>query len=58
MYLPFYKKLMVKGKSNYNEISKVLLDEWDIETVIPAHGDIIRGKELVKEVLVGHLKLD
>jgi hypothetical protein len=49
---------MVRGKSNYNEISKVLLDDWDIETVIPAHGDIIRGKELVQEVLVGHLNLD
>eukprot|EP00980_Cylindrotheca_fusiformis_P004598 scaffold982_cov139-Cylindrotheca_fusiformis.AAC.11 len=57
VYLPFYKNLMVKEKSKYGEIYKMLLDEWDIETIVPAHGDIIRGSKLVQEVLEDHFKL-
>ena len=48
---------MVKDQSKYSEISKIVLDEWEIETVVPAHGDVIRGKEMVREVLENHLKL-
>jgi hypothetical protein len=57
IYLPFYKKFMVKNRTKYDEISKVVLDEWDIETLIPCHGDIIRGNELIRDVLEDHLKL-
>ncbi|KAL3912620.1 MAG: hypothetical protein SGARI_001061 [Bacillariaceae sp.] len=55
VYLPFYKNFMVKNQSYYDEVKKVLLEEWDIETLIPAHGDIIRGKELIRKVLTKHL---
>lgn len=58
MYLPFYKNFMVRDKLKYNEICKLLLDEWHIETLVPAHGDILRGEKLVREVLERHLTLD
>lgn len=56
VYLPFFKNFMIKDRSRYDEIVKVILDEWDIETVIPAHGDLLRGKELVQSVLSKHLR--
>lgn len=56
VYLPFFKNFMVKDRTRYEEIVNVILDEWDIETVIPAHGDIIRGQELVRSVLSKHLR--
>ena len=31
---------------------------WDIETIIPCHGDITRGSEFVRQVLRTHFKLD
>ncbi|KAL3924442.1 MAG: hypothetical protein SGILL_001039 [Bacillariaceae sp.] len=55
VFLPFYKNLMVKNRGYYDEVKKVLLEEWDIETLIPAHGDIIRGKDLIRNVLSKHL---
>jgi hypothetical protein len=55
VYRPFYKKFMIKDRSYYDEVKKILLEEWDIETLIPAHGDIIRGKDLIREVLSEHL---
>jgi hypothetical protein len=55
IYLPFYKTFMVKNREYYDEMVKVVLDEWDVETLIPAHGDIIRGKELIRQVLKRHL---
>lgn len=56
IYLPFFKNFMIKDRSRYDEIVNVILDEWDIETVIPAHGDIIRGKDLIQSVLSKHLR--
>jgi hypothetical protein len=56
VYHPFFKSFMVKDRSRYDEIVAVILDEWNIETVIPAHGDIIRGKELCKSILSMHLR--
>lgn len=58
VFLPFYKNLMVKDRSRYNEIVKIILEEWEIETVIPAHGDLIRGADLIKRILSEHLKID
>jgi len=57
IYLPFYKNFMVKDRTKYNEIVKVLLDEWDINILVPAHGDIIRGADLIQTVMSLHLKL-
>lgn len=56
VYLPFFKNFMVKDRPRYDEIVKVILDEWDIETVIPAHGDIIRGQKQIRSVLSKHLR--
>jgi hypothetical protein len=56
VYLPFYKNFMVKDRSKYDEMSKILLDKWGADTVIPAHGDIIRGADLVQSVLRDHLE--
>ena len=56
VYLPFYKTFMIKDRSKYEKIVEVILNEWDVETLIPAHGDIIRGKEVIREVLSSHLK--
>lgn len=55
VYLPFFKTFMIKNRSRYDEIVKVILEEWEIETIVPAHGDIIRGKELCKSILRQHL---
>mmetsp|Transcript_15897 Transcript_15897/g.38970 ORF Transcript_15897/g.38970 Transcript_15897/m.38970 type:complete len:151 (+) Transcript_15897:707-1159(+) len=56
IYLPFYKNFMIKDETKYNEVSKVILDEWEIEALIPAHGDVLRGKDIVREVLKSHLR--
>ena len=56
IYLPFFKNLMVNDRSRYDEIVSVILGVWDIDTIIPAHGDIIRGKELIRSVLSKHLR--
>ena len=61
IYLPFYKNLMIQkddiSKQKYEKLCHTLLEEWDIETIIPAHGDIIRGKELIRSILKNHLAL-
>ena len=63
LFRPFYLGLMVKSdfKDEFRRIASYIsgLDEdgWDVETVIPAHGDIIRGKTFCREVLKSHFKL-
>lgn len=56
VYLPFYRRVMVgKGtrRERYEEcVSKIL--SWDVELVVPCHGDIIRGRELCARVLKQH----
>ena len=54
VYLPFYKNFMVKDKGRYDKMVDVILNEWDVKTVIPAHGDIIREDD-VDKVLRKHL---
>jgi hypothetical protein len=58
IYLPFYKKLMINDRKYYDEIIRVVLEEWDIDTLIPCHGDIIRGKEKIQQVLSSHFKIN
>jgi len=31
---------------------------WDIRTVIPCHGDILRGKTFIRNILRSHFNLD
>jgi len=65
LFRPFYLNLMVKDKKrdDFREIATYISGlessspSWDIETVIPAHGDIVRGNTFTKEVLRGHFDL-
>lgn len=59
LFQPFYMNLMIQQKQRFrDEIVHILLEEWDIETVVPAHGDIIRGKEVIRSVLRKHFNLN
>ena len=56
IYLPFYKNFMIrkaKKSGAYDRIMEKLFD-WEIEIIAPCHGDIIRGKELCRQVLRKH----
>ena len=63
LFRPFYLNLMVKNdkKEEFRKIVSFICgmgeNTWDVETVIPAHGDIVRGSELTKEVLKQHFNL-
>lgn len=57
IYLPFYKRFMINDKQRYEEVVKVMVDEWKTHTLIPCHGDIIRGEEKIRQVLASHFKL-
>jgi hypothetical protein len=30
---------MINDRSKYDKIREVILNEWDVETLIPAHGE-------------------
>jgi hypothetical protein len=53
-YRPFFKNLMVTDKGRYEKMVDIILDDFDVETIIPAHGDIIRGDD-VEPTLREHL---
>eukprot|EP00590_Aulacoseira_subarctica_P004098 CAMPEP_0172428290 /NCGR_PEP_ID=MMETSP1064-20121228/45793_1 /TAXON_ID=202472 /ORGANISM="Aulacoseira subarctica , Strain CCAP 1002/5" /LENGTH=337 /DNA_ID=CAMNT_0013172997 /DNA_START=132 /DNA_END=1145 /DNA_ORIENTATION=- len=55
VYRPFYLNFMIEKQDEYKKVANFILNEWDIETLIPAHGDIIRGKELIRKILQNHL---
>jgi len=57
VYLPFYKNFMVGREGERREryeraVAQVL--EWEPEVIAPCHGDVIRGKDLCREVLREH----
>jgi len=58
IYYPFFTNLMITDRSEYKAIADHILNVWDVETVIPAHGDILRGKEFIRSVLTKYFKLD
>jgi hypothetical protein len=58
VYSPFFNNLMVTDKSEYKAIADHILNVWDVETVIPAHGDILRGKDFIRSVLTKYFQLD
>jgi len=58
IYYPFYNAAMITDRSEYKAIADHILNVWDVETVIPAHGDILRGKEFIRSVLTKYFKLD
>lgn len=51
VYLPFFDNFMVQDKSAYNAIVKHIIDAWDVDMVVPAHGDILRGNQLIRKAL-------
>jgi hypothetical protein len=57
IYLPFYKRFMIrKYKDEYKAaVSKIL--SWDVQTIAPCHGDIIKGKTLCNSILQKHFTI-
>ena len=51
IYAPFFNNFMVSDQTAYRNVCNHIKNEWDIENVIPCHGDIIRGRGLVQEAL-------
>ena len=56
IYLPFYKRLMVNNRKRYDDVVALIVDEWEIHTLIPCHGDIIRGRERIRQTLAKHFE--
>ena len=58
IFLPFYRRLMVGSNGSERrkkyEIAVNKLLAFEPEIIIPCHGDVIRGKELCRKVLVKH----
>jgi hypothetical protein len=48
---------MVTDKSEYKAIANHIVNVWDVETLIPAHGDIMRGKDFIRTVLTEYFQL-
>lgn len=64
LFRPFYLNFMIKNdkRDEFIKIASFICGEgndscWDIETIIPAHGDIVRGATLTKSVLKNHFNL-
>lgn len=59
IYLPVYLNLLVnKRGKDFRDLAHYLCEELDVETIVPCHGDIVRGKSLVRKLLRKHLGLD
>ena len=58
IYYPFFNRFMITNPSEYQQIAHHILNVWDVETVIPAHGDIIRGKALIRSILTQYFQLE
>lgn len=56
VYLPFYKNLMTLGGKDKFEAAREKVLAWDIDVIVPCHGDVLRGRDLCKRVLAEHLK--
>jgi len=64
VFKPFYMNLMVKGdkKESFENIAKYITcggsrDGWEVETIVPAHGDIVRSKATCRRVLENHFNI-
>jgi len=57
IYLSFYKRFMINDKKRYEDVVTVMVDEWETHTLIPCHGDIIRGRKKIRQVLASHFKI-
>ena len=57
IYYPFFNNFMVTDPSQYRAIADHIVNVWDIETVIPAHGDILRGKDFIRKVFTEYFQM-
>lgn len=51
VYYPFYNNLMVTDKQEYRHLANHIVNVWQPELVVPAHGDVLRGKSFIRDVL-------
>lgn len=56
IYRPFYNNLMIGDKGQFAQVMQRVFDRWEWDTIIPCHGNIVRGNG--KAALRGHLKLE
>ncbi|CAB9501040.1 Conserved hypothetical protein [Seminavis robusta] len=57
LYLPIYKNVMVTSKDKFQDIIDFIVRKWKATTLIPAHGDLVRGQEVIQQVLKKQLDL-
>lgn len=62
LFYPFYMNFMIRSdkRQSFNDIARFITcgdGGWEIETIIPAHGDVIRGKNVCKKVLEKHFNI-
>ena len=57
VYYPFFNNFMVTDPSEYKDIANHILNVWDVETVIPAHGDILRGKDFIRKIFTEYFQV-
>ena len=51
LYLPIYKDVMVRDKTAFQKIIDFIVNDWESTTLIPAHGDLVRGRSVIQDVL-------
>ena len=54
VYRPFYLNVMTLGRKEQFAACREKIFSFDTEIIVPCHGDIIRGKDLCKRVLMEH----
>ena len=57
VYAPFFDNFMVTDADQYRQIAHHICNVWDVELLIPAHGDLLRGKDFIRSVLTKHFGL-
>ena len=54
IYLPFYKNVMTLGKKKEFAACKGKILSFDVDIIVPCHGDVVHGRELCSRVLQEH----
>lgn len=57
LFYPFYMNFMVSKRESFEDIARFITCQWEVETIIPAHGDVIRGKSVCRQVLSKHFNV-
>lgn len=57
VYGPFFRNFMVQRPDAYRDTVQHILNQWDVELIIPAHGDLLRGKDFIRTVLTEHFQV-